>query len=234
MKSTFSTKSLARTTGFFYLLIIVCGITSGLFVREALIDPANAGTTLHNLVQHESLFRLGFLGDVVMVISDVMVSVLFYILLKDVHAVLAALAAVFRLMQSAILGANLINLFQPILMIQGVDPIDTAQSLEAGEAILAQMQVFDYGYLVSGVFFAINCLLMGILLFKAQAFPRILGVMIFVGGMGYLFNCMAHFVAPSLIMTSEMVMLLTAVVSELALCLYLLIAGARENKTITA
>jgi len=234
MKSTLSTKTLARMTGFFYLLIIACGLMSGLFVREALIDPASAGTTFHNLVNNQSLFRLGFLGDVVMVLSDVMVSVLFYFLLKDVHAILAALAAVFRLMQSAILGANLVNLFQPILMIQGVDPTSTAQSHELGRAILAQMQVFDYGYLVSGVFFAINCLLMGILLFKAPAFPRILGGMIFIGGIGYLFNCMAHFIAPSLILTSEMVMLLTAVVSELALCLYLLIAGARENKTIAA
>ena len=72
-----STKKLARTTGFFYLLIIVCGLISGMFVRGALIDPLNSEVTLHNLMENESLFRFGFLGDLIMVIADAVVSVLF-------------------------------------------------------------------------------------------------------------------------------------------------------------
>ena len=227
-----STKAFARTTGFFYLLIITGGLMSGLLIRGTLIDPANAEITLNNLVENESLFRLGFLGDLIMVLSDVIVSVLFYFLLVNVHKGLAIFAAVFRLLQSTVLGANLINLFKPILMIQGADKLSTEQLTDLSSDVLTQIQVFDYGYLISGVFFAINCLLMGVLLYKSADFPKIIGVMIFIAGLGYVFNSMASFIAPSLIEISTIVMLCTAVISELTFCAYLLIVGVRDKKKL--
>lgn len=227
-----SAKTLARTTGFFYLLIIIGGLMSGMFVRGTLIDPTNAEITLNNIIQNESLFRLGFLGDLIMVLSDAMVSVLFYFLLVNVHKGLAILAAVFRLLQSSVLGANLINLFKPILMIQGADKMSAEQLAELSIDVMTQMQVFDYGYLISGVFFAINCLLMGVLLYKSADFPKLIGIMIFIAGIGYLFNCLASFIIPSLIEISAMVMLFTAVIAELTFCAYLLIVGVGNKKKI--
>lgn len=228
-----STKNLARTTGFFYLLIIAGGLMSGMFVRGTLIDPMNAETTLNNIIINESLFRLGFLGDLIMVISDVVVSILFFFLLKNVHRGLAIFAAVFRLLQSAILGVNLINLFKPILMIQGADQMTSTQIAELGNDVLTQTQVFEYGYLISGVFFAVNCLIMGILLIKSIDFPRFIGVMMFVAGLGYAINCMANFIAPSLIEISEVIMLFTAVIAELTFCVYLLTKGIKNQKQLT-
>jgi hypothetical protein len=224
-----SAKTLARTTGFFYLLIITGGLISGMFVRGTLIDLTNAEITLNNIIQNEALFRLGFLGDLIMVLSDVMVSVLFYFLLVNVHKGLAILAAVFRLLQSSVLGANLINLFKPVVMIQGAEKMSTEQLTELSSDVLTQMQVFDYGYLISGVFFAINCLLMGVLLYKSADFPKFIGIMIFIAGLGYMFNSMASFLVPSLIEISAMVMLFTAVIAELTFCAYLLTAGVRNK-----
>jgi len=224
-----SAKTLARTTGFFYLLIITGGLISGMFVRGTLIDLTNAEITLNNIIQNEALFRLGFLGDLIMVLSDVMVSVLFYFLLVNVQKGLAILAAVFRLLQSSVLGANLINLFKPVIMIQGAEKMSTEQLTELSSDVLTQMQVFDYGYLISGVFFAINCLLMGVLLYKSADFPKFIGIMIFIAGLGYMFNSMASFLVPSLIEISAMVMLFTAVIAELTFCAYLLTAGVRNK-----
>ncbi|HRW69001.1 DUF4386 domain-containing protein [Lentimicrobium sp.] len=224
-----SAKTLARTTGFFYLLIITGGLISGMFVRGTLIDHTNAEITLNNIIQNEALFRLGFLGDLIMVLSDVMVSVLFYFLLVNVHKGLAILAAVFRLLQSSVLGANLINLFKPVVMIQGAEKMSTEQLTELSRDVMTQMQVFDYGYLISGVFFAINCLLMGVLLYKSADFPKFIGIMIFIAGLGYMFNSMASFLVPSLIEISAMVMLFTAVIAELTFCAYLLTAGVRNK-----
>lgn len=222
-------KKLARITGLFYFLIIFCGLYSGMIVRETIIDPTDSEATLQHLIENESLYRIGFLGDLMMVISDIMVSVLFYFLLKPVHHGIALLATVFRLIQSAILGANLINLFKPVLMIQNHESLDAAQLTNLATEVMTQLQVFDNGYLVSGAFFSINCLFMGYLLYKAQMFPKLLGILIVIAGFGYLFNCTANFVAPSLIETSEMVMLFTAVIAELTLCLYLLIKGVKRG-----
>lgn len=128
------------------------------------------------------------------------------------------------------LGANLINLIKPILMIQGADKMSTEQITELSIDVMTQMKVFDFGYLISGVFFAINCLLMGVLLYKSADFPKLIGILIFIAGMGYLFNCLASFIIPSLIEISAMVMLFTAVIAELTFCAYLLIVGVRNKK----
>ncbi|UTW62803.1 DUF4386 domain-containing protein [bacterium SCSIO 12741] len=224
-----SSKKLGRWTGFFYFLIIFCGLYSGLFVREALIDYSDPSGTLTNLIEQESTFRMGFLADLVMVICDVMVAVLFYYLLRFVHGGIALLAMVFRLIQAAILGANLIQLYKPLLLIQGHGEMADNQLVQLGHEVLQQMQLFEYGYLISGVFFSVNCLLMGFLLFRSKQFPKVFGWMITTASFGYLFNCLASFGAPSLIEISQIIMFFTAVVSEVSLCFYLLIAGGKAG-----
>jgi hypothetical protein len=225
-----SNQKLARWTGLFYFLIMFCGLYSGLVVRGSLIDFSNPTLTLNNLIAGEFQYRLGFVADLVMVISDVTVSVLFYFLLKPVHQGLAALAAAFRLIQSAVLGANLINLYKPLVMIQGQDQLHEIQRPLLETELINQLQLFEFGYLISGVFFAINCLLMGILLYRSSLFPKPLGMMIGIASFGYLFNCLASFLAPSLIEVSQVVMFFTAVLSEVSLCLYLLIKGTKRLK----
>ncbi len=224
-----SAKKLARITGMFYFIIIFCGLYSGMVVRASIVVPMDENATLRNLMANESLFRIGFISDMIMVVSDIMVAVLFYYLLKEVHKMLAGLAAIFRLIQSGILGANLINLFTPLILIQGHGDMDTPQINSLASEVMNRMEIFEYGYLISGVFFAFNCLIMGYLLYKSELFPRALGIMITIASFGYMFNCMANFLVPSLVEISQMVLLFTAIIAELALCLWLLIKGVRKT-----
>lgn len=220
-------KKIARITGLFYFLIILGGLFAGMIARGSIVDLTDPMQTLNKLIENESLFRLGFLGDLIMAISDVIVSILFYVLLKKTDKLVALLAMGFRMIQAALIGANLLNLFKPVLMIKGATGLDAEARSALANDVMGAMEVFEYGYLLSGVFFAINCALMGYLLFKSEYFPKALGIMIGLASIGYMFNCMAHFVVPSMIELSQTLMFFTAVISELALCLYLLIKGVK-------
>ena len=55
-----SPRLLARVSGFLYLLIIVGGLFSLLYVPSTLIVPGDAGATASNIVASKSLFRLGW------------------------------------------------------------------------------------------------------------------------------------------------------------------------------
>ena len=68
--------SLAKFIGVFYLIIIVCGLFSGIAVRGTIVIPDNPLATLLQIMEKESLFRIGFLLDTVMVLSDIVVSIL--------------------------------------------------------------------------------------------------------------------------------------------------------------
>ena len=53
----------AGICGVLYLYIIVAGIFAELFVRGRLVVSADAAATASNIMAHETLFRLGFSGE---------------------------------------------------------------------------------------------------------------------------------------------------------------------------
>ena len=60
---TNSLKKNARITGILYLIIILLGLFSELFVRSKLIDWSDAQATALNIANNTFLFRLGFISD---------------------------------------------------------------------------------------------------------------------------------------------------------------------------
>jgi hypothetical protein len=60
---TASPQRYARICGVLYLYIIVAGMFAELFVRSKLVVSADAGATARNILANESLFRIGFSGE---------------------------------------------------------------------------------------------------------------------------------------------------------------------------
>lgn len=56
----------ARIGGILYLIIIVVGIFSELFVRDKLIVSGDAAATAHNIMASEMLWRIGAAGGIAM------------------------------------------------------------------------------------------------------------------------------------------------------------------------
>ena len=221
-------KKYGRLAGICYLTIITCGLFSEMFVRGSLIISGNPSETVANIIESEQLFRLGFASDMAMALCDVTIGVLFYILLRPVNKTLALLAAFLRLAQTAIIGINLLHYFSAILLISNEQYINImgAENLEA--QIMLFLEMHKYGYLISGVFFGFNCLVTGYLFIKSSYFPRLLGIMLVFASVGYLVNCYANFLQPSLTEISDIILLFTAVITELSICIWLLIKGVKS------
>ncbi len=213
----------ARLTGLLYLIIIICGLFTEMFVRGTMVVAGDALTTVNNIKAGEGVFRIGFVSDLIMVIADIGVAVLFYLLLKPVNKTLSMLAAIFRLVQATIIAINLINHFAVILLINGTNP----EFIQTQTMFYIEMHT--YGYLISGVFFGLSCIVLGYLFSKSTLFPKILGYMIAIGGAGYLIDCFTNFLAPQYGDITEVIVLFTAVIAELATCLWLLVRGVKRR-----
>lgn len=225
MTTTIETTTIrnARLTGLLYLIIIFCGLFSEMFVRGAMIVPNDAAATVNNIKAGESLYRIGFVCDLIMVIADIGVALLFYILLKPVNKALAILAAIFRLVQGTIIAMNLLNHFAVLLLINNPD------TAFVNTQTMFYIDMHMYGYLISGVFFGLSCLVLGRLFYKSHLFPNILAYMIAIGGAGYLIDCFTNFVVPQYAEVTELIVLATAVISEITVCLWLLIKGVKRK-----
>lgn len=227
-----TTKINARTAGVLYLIVIITGLFSEMFVRSGIIVPGNASQTFQNIKENEFLFRIGFASDLIMVMSDVGLALLFYLLLKPVNQGLSLLAAFFRLGQATIIGINLLNYFMPILMIENPNLVRSFSIDQTSSLSSLFLTAHSYGYMISGVFFAISCIILGYLMSKSEYFPKWLGILVLAAGISYLIDSFTNFLFPDFASVSEMLVLIVAVISELTLCFYLLVVGVRKTKQI--
>lgn len=227
MKTIQTMKTNARAAGVLYLIIIFSGLFSELFVRSGIIVPGDANTTAENIASNSFLFRIGFISDLVMVISDVGVALLLYLLLKPVNNGLSMLAGFFRLAQATVLGINLLNFYLPLLLLGDNSYLSSFSEEQLNSLSLLFLNAHSYGYLISGVFFGISCVVLGYLIFKAEYFPKWLGVLVVAAGISYIIDCVVNFLFPEFASTSEILVMTVAVVSELSLCLFLLIKGVK-------
>ena len=220
----------ARAAGFAYLIIIIAGIFAQFFVRSSLIVWGDAATTANNIVASEGLFRIGFAADLVVFLSDIVLSVLLYVLLKPVNKTLALLAAFFRLTHASILGINLLNHYFALLLLSGADYLTVFETDQLHALVLLFLNAHNYGYLIGGVFFGLSLFVLSYLVFKSGYFPRFLGVLLVFASLGYLIDSFGNFLLPNYAAIFSMVVLVPAVIAEFSLCLWLLLKGVNVQQ----
>ncbi len=219
-------RTYARVGGLIYLAIIFLGLFGEAMVRESVVVSGNAEATLRNLMASQMQWRLSIVGDLVMHILDVPLIVIMYYLLKPVDRLLALVATVANVVQTAVLAANKLTLVVPLLLLQKPGEIP-ASTWEATLSFLA-IRLHGYGFGIGLLFFGVACLVRGYLVFRSTYFPRTLGVLLALAGLAYLVNSVALLLAPSVAAKLFPAILAPALVGEGAFCLWLLVKGVDQ------
>jgi len=231
--TAWSPKQLARLAGAFYLVIIAAGIWTEVFVRGPIMVSGDAAATTANLLANETLFRMGFVTETIMAIADVAVTVLLYLILRVVSKPLALAAAAFHLTQTAVLAANTMTAFGGLLFLLANVGSAAAPAafdpLQLSALVYQAFTVHGHGYSLALIFFGVNCLLLGILIWRAAFLPKFLGALMFAGGLVYLVTAEIRFAAPELYGTVTP-LFLVCLIAELSLALWLVVRGMDETK----
>jgi len=175
---------------------IISGVV-GFVVGVPLIVANDATATATNILAKESLFRLGFVADLISGLSYVGVTAFIYYLLRPVSRSLSLVGAFFGLAGVAIGGGSWIIHLTPLLLLHGDQYLaafttNQLQTLSLA-ALKLQMQVFPIGM----VFFGIQCISIGYLVARSIFLPCMLGVLLAIGGTCYVIVSFASFLAPS-------------------------------------
>lgn len=219
---------LARLTGALYLIVILCAGFSQGYVRAGLIVPGDAAATADNIMASEWLFRLGFVSDLIAFLCDAAIAVLFYVLLKSAGKTLSLMAASFRLLaHPAIASINLLNHFAAILLLGGAGYLTFFDPAELQALAMLALDAHGYGYLIGGAFFGVHCLLLGYLLVKSTLFPRLLGRLMMIAGVGYLVESFGKFLFPAYAEAFTWAVAVPAAVAEISLAVWLLWKGVK-------
>ena len=228
-----SQRNLARAAGVLYLIIITAGIFAEFFVRQSLKVPGDAAATAGNIMAAEGLFRLGISADLIMIIADVALALVFYELFKPVSKSLSLMAAFFRLAQAAVLGINLLNLLFVLQILSGAEFLAVLGEDQLNALAMLFLDAHAVGYSLGLIFFGLNLLILGYLVWKSGYLPRILGILLIAASLGYLIDTFAKVLLPDYAayeMLFTLVVFMPAFISELALALWLLFKGVKDSR----
>jgi hypothetical protein len=220
----------ARTAGVLYLINISCGVFGEIFVRGHLIVAGDAVATAHRIMASEFLFRCGIAGDLIMHITDVPMAVIFYVLLRPVSRDLSLLAALFGMLQTAILCANKLNLVTVLLLLRGSNYLKAFDPNQLQALASLSLALHENGFGIGLIFFGASCLVTGYLIFRSEYFPKFLGVLQAIAGLCYLINSFAQLLLPSFADKIFPAIVFPAFIGELATCVWLIVKGVNVSK----
>lgn len=224
-----SPQPMARFAGLLYLVITVAAIVAHFYVPAQLLVPGDAAVTAANIQASGGLFRVGIGSEVVVLLSEVALSIVLYLLFKPVNKALSLLAAVFRLAMTMVHAVNLLNYFFVLLLLSGADYLAVFAADQLQALALFFLDAHSYGFTIGIVFLAPHVFLLGYLIFRSGYFPRALGVLFLLAACGYLFDSVGLLLVPGYSTTPALVALLIGT-AEIAFPLWLLIRGVNGEQ----
>ncbi|MGO4917861.1 DUF4386 domain-containing protein [Pseudogemmobacter sp. W21_MBD1_M6] len=207
----------AQLAGLLYFVIIITGLGAELGLRGPLIDFGNADGTAAAILAAPGQFRLAIAADLVMALSDAGLAILLYLIFRAAAPALALSAMVFRLIQTVLIAANLLAMQAAWLLLSRGDVLADAPMLA-----LVFLDLHGHGYDLSLVFFGVNSLMMGVLVWRSGVFARAFGAGLGIAGLVYLIGSGLRFFAPEVSPMFAPAYGLT-ILAETAFCLRLLL-----------
>lgn len=220
-----SIKATAHRVGALYFLFLIVGLVD-MFGFSHFIVPGDATATARNIIAAEATYRIGILTDFVTLLIFIFLVVSLYKLLKGVDQWHAMLMVVLVSVGVTIGLANLLNKLTPLILLSGANYLSVFTKPQLDALALSFLNSNNNGNNIAGAFWGLWLFPFGILVIKSGFFPRILGILLMVGGFAYLTTSVTSIVFPAYEhLVSQVAMPFN--LGEFAMIFWLLIKGAK-------
>jgi len=223
-----SRKTTARTAGWIYLGVAVTGGFSMLYV-PSLIVAGDAAATLRNIAASEGLYRLGLVSGLACQALFVFLGLALYRLLAEVDRARARLMVGLVVTGAAVAFLNMLNQVPALVVVSGAPYLDAFEPAQRQALAMFFLDLQAQGIVLAKVFFGLWLIPLGLLIVRSGFLPKALGVLLVVGGVGYVVDVLVHFLAPSVAPTVAPIATAPSGIAEVGLILWLLIKGAKEE-----
>ena len=216
----------ARIAGVLYLSIAILAPLGDMLVRQSLIVPGDPATTAHNIAASQGLFRLSLVGDLVTQTIHVFLVVALFRLLKAVDKNQALLMVLLGMAGVPIAMLSGLYLVAALLLSSGAGHLAAFAPDQLQALVPLFLDLHGQGVFIAQIFWGLWLFPLGYLVFRSGYIPRILGILLVIGGLGYLIDCLIVFLIPSLDVTVS----LFSFWGEVLLPLWLLIKGVNVEQ----
>lgn len=226
-----SIKKTARVAGILYLVIFLIGPFAFFLGRTSVVVPRDPAATVDRLMTSESMFRLGIVAETAIVLIEIVVSAILYVLLRPVSRPLSLASALARFAQSVLQAVNLLTAVPALLLlVGGTGYLTVFQPDQLNALVLLFLDVNAFMIIIWGLIFGFHLVLLGYLVYRSGFFPRILGILLIIGAVGYLAQSYGHILAPQFDDVLSTVVIVLSIPGELAFTAWLLWKGVDVEK----
>jgi hypothetical protein len=219
-----------RTAGLLWFVTIAAGIFAEVFVRSRLVIGNDATATAHNILGSEQLFRLGVAADLIGVLAYVGVTLILYLIFRRTSRALAMGQLAFGLGGCFVTAANLPAFSAPIMMLTRLAPLGGMPEPALDLLMLGALKSYSFGYLISLTFFAVQVLLVGVLILASRSYPRLFGWLFLIEAVCNFTYPFLVLIAPALASAVSAYILLPGLPAEGGFAACLVLAGIRRRK----
>lgn len=218
----------ARLAGLLWLLMFAFGPVAQI-VRDKLFVTGDMAATANNIIANDFLFRVGFVSDLIMMLIFVFLPLVLYKLLSTVNKNQAMIMVVLAIIGAAINMMNLLNEFESLQLLSGAGYLSVFSVSQLQAQALLSYDLYLHGYEIANIFFALWLVPLGLLVYKSEFLPGILGILLVVGGCCLLLNVFVHFLFPGY-PTVDTILLIPQTIAEFIFLGWLLIKGINESE----
>jgi len=216
----------ARVAGCLYLMLFPLGIFGIIYVPSSLIVLGDAATTASNIMANELLYRLSIVTALTLQIVYIFLALALYKLLNPVDKNNAVLMVILVLVAAPIAMLNELNHVAVLLVLSGSDFLTTFSLDQVRASVPLFLNLHEHGVFIAQIFWGLWLFPMGYLIFKSNFLPLALGILMIIGGFGYLVDSFVYFIFPDFDVTfSEFTFL-----GELLLPLWLMFKGVNHEQ----
>jgi hypothetical protein len=215
-----------RVAGCLYLLTGFSMIRP-MYVGRALVVRDDAAATLHNIAAHELLFRFGIVCDLIAGLGCLIAALALYELLKGVDRKLSVVMVILGGLMPCVLDfINVLNDAAAVVIARREPFVSLFDKPQQAALAALFLRIHDHGFLINEIFAGLWLFPFGLLVFRSGFLPRVLGLLLFVSGLGYLAISGTGLLFP-LYVERVSRMASPALLGEGGIILWLLIMGAR-------
>ena len=225
-----SLKKTARIAGLLYFVLALTAIYGSMYVPSQIMVPGDTLAIAKNVVANEFLYRTGIFSNLISITLFVFLVLTLYRLLKNVNEHQAKLMVGLVLVGIPI--AFLFGVFKIIALniFKGEIPF---QSEHMNDLAMIFIKIGSYGSPVLNLYWGLWLIPLGLLVYKSDFIPRILGILLIINGIGYMVNCFTAIIFPDYYTVVSKYIFVTYFVGEIPLILWLLINGTKTKKGIS-
>jgi hypothetical protein len=193
--------------------------------------PNDPAATASNIVMHESLFRFGIASFMIEQVAFLLLPLVLFRLFRSTNPTAAALMVALAVASVPIALVSVGHRLDALALLtdsrfsQAFAP-DQLQAMAK-----LSLQAYGNGLLVTSLFWGLWLLPFGYLVLKSGFLPKLLGVLLMLGCLGYMVNVFGELLVPhySDTLVSNYAGI-PAAIGEIGTCLWLLLVGARRPK----